>query len=170
MENKKRNKPISLRQFKSHEGFWQERMELVRKEMLPYQWETLNDRIEGARPSFCVRNFKLAAKLMQEKREMGADFVEPVYTYRGFEALPEDMEHLEDKFYGYVFQDSDFYKWIEAVGYSLANHPDEELEKIADEAIDLVCAAQLENGYLDTHYILNGVDKHFTNLRDHHEL
>ncbi len=40
----------------------------------------------------------------------------------------------------------------------------------ADEAIDLVCAAQLENGYLDTYYIINGMDRAFTNLKDHHEL
>ena len=31
-----------------------------------------------------------------------------------------------------VFQDSDFSKWIEAVGYSLTQHPDPKLEAIAD--------------------------------------
>lgn len=164
------NKPISLRNFKVADGFWKDEMELVRKEVLPYQWEILNDRVEGAAPSFCMRNFKIAGKLMQEKRNKGDAFEEPVYTFRGFEALPEDPEHLEDKFYGFVFQDSDFSKWIEAVGYSLANHPDPELERTADEAIDIVCAAQLENGYLDTYYIINGMDKSFSNLRDHHEL
>ena len=56
------------------------------------------------------------------------------------------------------------------MGYSLVNHPDPELEKTADEAIDIVCAAQAENGYLDTYYIINGMDRIFTNLRDHHEL
>ena len=69
-----------------------------------------------------------------------------------------------------MFQDSDFAKWIEAVGYSLINHPDPELERAADEAIDVVCAAQAENGYLDTYYIINGMDRIFTNLRSHHEL
>lgn len=79
----------------------------------------------------------------------------PAYTFRGFQALPENPKNPEpDKFYGSVFQDSDFSKWIEAVGYSLINHPDPELEKIADEAIDIVCAAQAENGYLDTYYII----------------
>lgn len=162
--------PISLRNFKAADGFWKDEMELVRKEVIPYQWEILNDRVEGAAPSFCMRNFKVAGKLMKEKREKGAAFEEPVYTFRGFEALPEDPEHPEDKFYGFVFQDSDFSKWIEAVAYSLMNHPDEELEKTADEAIDIVCAAQQENGYLDTYYIINGMDKIFTNLKDHHEL
>ncbi|SCP99301.1 glycoside hydrolase family 127 protein [Anaerobium acetethylicum] len=108
--------------------------------------------------------------MFNEKKKLGKAFKEPVYTFRGFEALPEDMEHLEDRFYGFVFQDSDFSKWIEAVAYSLVNHPDEKLEEIADGAIDIVCAAQLENGYLDTYYIINGMDKSFSNLKDHHEL
>lgn len=42
--------------------------------------------------------------------------------------------------------------------------------KVADAAIDIVCAAQQEDGYLDTYYIINGKDGIFTNLRDHHEL
>ena len=164
------SKPIKLTSFNVKDSFWEEKMELVRKEVIPYQWEILNDRVPDAAPSFCMRNFKIAGKLMQEKRELGAAFEEPKYTFRGFEALPEDMEHMEDKFYGFVFQDSDFSKWIEAVAYSLANHPDEKLEEIADGAIDIVCAAQQENGYLDTYYIINGMDKIFSNLRDHHEL
>ncbi len=164
------SKPISLNSFKVNDDFWKAEMELVRKEVIPYQWEILNDRVKDAAPSFCMRNFKIAGKLMKEKREKGAAFEEPKYTFRGFEALPEDMNNLEDKFYGFVFQDSDFAKWIEAVAYSLMNHPDKELEEIADGAIDIVCAAQQENGYLDTYYIINGMDKIFTNLRDHHEL
>ena len=167
---KKNTRPISLREFEVKNEFWKKEMELVRNEVIPYQWEILNDRVEGAAPSFCMRNFKVAGKLMQEKRQKGVDFEEPKYTFRGFEALPEDMDHLEDKFYGFVFQDSDFSKWIEAVGYTLTNHPDPELERIADEAIDIVCAAQQDNGYLDTYYIINGMDKIFTNLRDLHEL
>ena len=69
-----------------------------------------------------------------------------------------------------MFQDTDFSKWIEAVGYSLIQHPDEALEATADEAIDVVCAAQTPEGYLDTYYIINGMDGVFQNLRDHHEL
>lgn len=171
MENRNFNTPLSLQNIEITDSFWKNEMELVRKEVLPYQWNALNDRVEGAAPSFCMRNFKAAGKLNSQRREQGKAFLEPKYTFRGFEALPEDPEHLEDdKFYGFVFQDSDFYKWIEAVGYSLAQHPDPELEKTADEAIELVCAAQQEDGYLDTYYIINGRDKSFSNLRDHHEL
>lgn len=170
MENQNNSRPIALRQFQAADGFWKEKMELVRTEVIPYQWEILNDRVEGASPSFCMRNFKIAGKLMREKKEKGDSFEEPVYTFRGFEALPEDMNHLEDRFYGFVFQDSDFSKWIEAVAYTLVSHPDPELERTADEAIDIVCNAQMENGYLDTYYIINGMDQSFSNLKDHHEL
>lgn len=162
--------PLSLRNVQITDTFWKKEMELVRTEVIPYQWAALNDQVEGAAPSFCMHNFKAAGKLNKEKKELGTAFEEPVYTFRGFEALPEDPKHLDDKFYGFVFQDSDFYKWIEAVGYSLTQHPDPQLEAIADGAIDIVCAAQQEDGYLDTYYILNGKDRIFTNLRDHHEL
>lgn len=171
MDKKNYSSPLDLKQVRITDEFWGREQELVRKEVIPYQWDALNDRIPEAAPSYCMRNFKVAGRLMKEKREQGTKFVAPAYTYRGFEALPEDPEKPDpDKFYGFVFQDSDFAKWIEAVGYSLINHPDPELEKTADEAIDIVCAAQAENGYLDTYYIINGMDRIFTNLRDHHEL
>ncbi len=48
--------------------------------------------------------------------------------------------------------------------------PDKELQKQAQEAIDLICAAQEEDGYLNTYYTLTGREKAFTNLKDHHEL
>ena len=171
MNQKQHSAPVALRSIHVTDEFWQREMELVRKEVIPYQWEVLNDRVKDAAPSWCMHNFRAAAKLMREKKEKGTAFVAPTYTFRGFEALPEDPEHPEeDRFYGFVFQDTDFSKWIEAVGYSLAVHPDAELEKTADEAIDLVCAAQMENGYLDTYYIINGMDAALTNLRDNHEL
>lgn len=170
MNQNKFSTPLSLRDIQVTDPFWKKEMELVRKEVIPYQWAALNDKVEGTVPSFCMRNFKIAGKMNQEKARMGTSYEEPQYTFRGFEVLPEDPNHLEDKFYGFVFQDSDFSKWIEAVGYSLTQHPDPELEKIADGAIDIVCAAQQDDGYLDTYYIINGKDKIFTNLRDHHEL
>ena len=170
MTEKEFSKPLPLTRFQITDDFWKKEMELIRTEVIPYQWDALNDRVEGAAPSFCMRNFKIAGKMNRERKEQGQTYEEPVYTFRGFEALPEDMNHLEDKFYGFVFQDSDFAKWIEAVGYSLSQHPDPNLEQIADEAIDIVCAAQQEDGYLDTYYIINGKDRIFTDLRDHHEL
>ncbi len=171
MNDKDYSRPLDLKQVQITDAFWGREQELVRTQVIPYQWEALNDRIPEAAPSFCMRNFKVAGELMREKQEQGNSYVPPTYTYRGFEALPEDSANPDPgKFYGFVFQDSDFFKWVEAVGYSLAGHPDPELERTADEAIDIVCGAQAENGYLDTYYIINGMDRIFTNLRSHHEL
>ena len=170
MKNTELNNPLSLKKLKITDSFWKREIELVRKEVIPYQWEALNDRVKDAAPSYCMRNFRVAGKMNREKHRLGKAYKEPEYTFRGCETLPEDPKHLEDKFYGCVFQDSDFSKWIEAVAYSLEQYPDEVLEKIADDAIDVVCAAQQDDGYLDTYYIINGKDKIFTNLKDHHEL
>ena len=163
--------PIALRDATVTDPFWASRQELVRTQVIPYQWNALNDNVPGAAPSYCMHNFKAAAAQNAEHHKEGKAFVPPKYTFRGFEALPDDPAHPDpDKFYGFVFQDTDFSKWIEAVGYSLTHHPDADLEATADTAIDIVCAAQLDNGYLDTYYILNGMDRHFTNLKDQHEL
>ena len=176
MERSHFSRPLTLKNVTIKDGFWSPKQELVRKEVIPYQWDALNDKVEGAAPSYCMHNFKAAARLNERLKngqvdENGQKYEAPQYTFRGFEALPEDPGNPDpDKFYGFVFQDTDFSKWVEAVGYSLIRYPDPELEKTADDAIDIVCAAQLDNGYLDTYYILNGMDRSFTNLRDHHEL
>lgn len=41
------NEPISLRNVHITDNFWKNEMELVRKEIIPYQWDALNDRVEG---------------------------------------------------------------------------------------------------------------------------
>lgn len=131
---------LSMKDIKITDKFFGKYMELIRTHVIPYQWEALNDRIEGAEPSHCMENFKIAA------------------------------EKQKGTFHGFVFQDSDAYKWLEAVGYSLMWHPDPELEKTADGAIDDICDAQQPDGYLNTYYIINGLEKRFTNLMDNHEL
>lgn len=132
--------PVALKNVKIQDHFWKNYIELVRTKVIPYQWEALNDRIQGAEPSYCIQNFRVAAGLQ------------------------------EGRFQGMVFQDSDLYKWLEAVAYVLSWHRDENLERLADETIALMGQAQQADGYLNTYYIINGLDKRFTNLMDHHEL
>jgi Uncharacterized protein conserved in bacteria len=120
--------------------FWNRFTELVRETVIPYQWEALNDRIADAEPSYAIRNFRVAAGL--EEHPYG----------------------------GMVFQDSDVAKWLEAVGYSLMNHPDPELERTADGVIDLIAMAQHENGYLNTYFTVKDPGKQWTNLYEAHEL
>ena len=81
---------LSARCADKRDAFWKKEMELVRTEVIPYQWAALNDQVEGAAPSYCMHNFKAAGKQNEERREQGTEFREPVYTFRGFETLPED--------------------------------------------------------------------------------
>lgn len=71
---------------------------------------------------------------------------------------------------GFVFQDSDLYKVIEAVAYSLATDPDPVLETRVDGIIAKIAAAQMPDGYLNTWYQIKTPDRRWTNLRDDHEL
>jgi len=69
-----------------------------------------------------------------------------------------------------VFMDSDVYKWLEAASYDLANVPDPELEHMVDQAIELIAAAQQEDGYLNSYYQVNKPDERWTDLDHDHEL
>ena len=42
--------PLDLKSLKITDSFWKKEMELVRKEVIPYQWEALNDRVKDAAP------------------------------------------------------------------------------------------------------------------------
>lgn len=159
------SKHIPLENIEITDYFWLAETELVRKEVIPYQYEALHDRIPEAERSFAIENFVKAGETV---RKLKSGEAVPVY--------PADKWYYNDEnsdpeaFHGWVFQDSDVYKWLEAVAYSLVNHPDKELEEKANDVVDLVCAAQLDNGYLDTLYIINNRDEVFTNLKDFHEL
>lgn len=169
MDNRHYVKPVNLKSLQITDDFWKHEIELVRQTVIPYQWEALNDRIPQARPSYCMHNYKMAAKLNRESRR-NSKFKWPIRQERGFCVWPEDLEKPDENFYGFVFQDSDFTKWVEAAAYSLIQHPDPKLEQTIDEAIDIVCEAQMDDGYLDTYYILNDINKRFTNLKYNHEL
>lgn len=133
-------KTIPLKNIHIDDPFFSTRIDTARNITIPYMWDALHDAIPGVAPSGCISNFEIAAGLKQ------------------------------GKFVGYCFQDSDLWKWIEGVAYSLASHPDPELEAKVDGAIALTERAQQPDGYLDTYYIINGIEKRFTNLRDMHEL
>jgi DUF1680 family protein len=53
-------------------------------------------------------------------------------------------------FQGIYFNDSDVFKVIEGAAYTLAIHPDAELNKLLDELIAKIAAAQEDDGYLYT--------------------
>ena len=97
MEKKNGSRPIALTNIQVEDSFWKNAMELVRKEVIPYQWDALNDKVEGAAPSFCMRNYKLAGKITKNRKLK--DYQEKIWTTGIFETVPEDMNHLEDCFY-----------------------------------------------------------------------
>ncbi len=57
---------------------------------------------------------------------------------------------LDGPHQGRRFNDTDVYKVLEGVAYSLAVHPDSDLERRADSLIAIIAAAQEEDGYLMT--------------------
>lgn len=73
------------------------------------------------------------------------------------------------KFEGIFYDDSDVFKALEAIAYSLKNHPDPILEKKADEWIDLIAAAQLKDGYINTYYTLQFPEKRWTDMSMHED-
>ena len=156
---------IDFKNVHINDDFWSVMQKKVREKVIPYQYEALNDKIENAEKSYCIENFKKASKVVKVQKN---DKSLPVY--------PVDKWHYDESnsdknaFHGWVFQDSDAYKWLEAVAYSLATAWDDELYNRACGLIELICSAQCDNGYLDTLYIINDQSKIFTNLKDFHEL
>ena len=133
-------KVIAPGQARITDPFFGGRIRTARETSIPYMYDALRDAVPGVAPSGCIANLEVAAGLRQ------------------------------GGFTGFVFQDSDLWKWVEGVAWALAAQPDEALERRADALIDLAARAQQPDGYLDTYYIINGLDKRFTNLRDNHEL
>lgn len=71
---------------------------------------------------------------------------------------------------GFVFSDSDVYKWVEAASWALASSDDNALSTRLDAVISVIESAQMDDGYINTWYQIHTPAKRFTNLRDDHEL
>ena len=140
----KTQKQIPVTSYKAS-GFTEKYQNIVRSTVIPYQYSVLWDKADGAEKSHVAANFINAAKAL-----------------RG--------EDPGDGFYGMVFQDSDAYKWLEAAAYAVADKPDENLERQADELIDLIADAQDKDGYLNTFFTIKDTEKRWTNLLEGHEL
>lgn len=122
------------------DSFFGRFIDLVKEVVIPYQRDILNDRIPDAAPSHAIENFLIAAG---EK---------------------------EGRFYGEIFQDSDLFKWLEAVGNILLTHPDSDMEAEADRVIEIIEKAQQKDGYLNTYFTIEAPEKKWTNVLECHEL
>lgn len=137
---------------KINDLFWERYFELIRDEMIPYQWNVLHDQenitIDKERDdenipsekSHAIQNLRIAAGL------------------------------AEGDHYGWLFQDSDVYKWLEAASNSYSIHPDKKLLSMMDEVVALIEAAQDEDGYISTYYQINKPELKFRRLFESHEL
>lgn len=101
-------------------------------------------------------------------------------------ALPHGLRMLEEagnlenlriaagraagRYRGPFFMDSDVYKWLEAAAYDMAREPDQGLAAAMDPVIDVVAAAQREDGYVNSYYQVAEPGQRWTNFVRGHEL
>lgn len=123
-------RPVPVKDVRVETGFWAERQKMLRESALPHIYEQL---VATGRLAL----FEQAAAALQ-----GNPPAEPKLTT-------------------YPFDDTDVYKWLEAVSFWLAAHPDdEELDRLADQVIAKVAAAQEPDGYLYTFRTIAGPKAH----------
>lgn len=139
-------------QTKLKDEFFGKYREIIRTEMIPYQWKVLNDEIN-----------------INIERERNDNFI-PNEKSHAIENLKIAAGISEGDHYGWVFQDSDVYKWLEAVAYSLMEKMDDNLKAIADDVVALIGQAQEDSGYLSTFFTIKEPENKFKNLGEGHEL
>jgi DUF1680 family protein len=76
----------------------------------------------------------------------------------------------EGKHQGALYNDSDVYKVLEGIAYTLRSERDADLEKRTDAIIDKIAAAQQPDGYLNTYYTLVKPAERWKNIQFGHEL
>jgi uncharacterized protein len=103
-----------------------------------------------------VANTTLQVCIQQTEVETG--------RIRNFEKA---ARRANEKHEGIYYDDSDVYKALEAIAYSLKNHSDAELEAKADEWIDKIAAAQEDDGYINTFYTLTGLENRWKDMDKH---
>src|SRR5699024_2624678 len=122
-------KEISMKNTTITGSFWRSYIDTINEVVIPYQYQVLND-------------------------ELDIDVV----TERNDDSLPAGKSHALENFriaagitkgehFGWFFQDSDVYKWLESVAYSLINQPNKKMEAISDGVIDLINQTQENDGY-----------------------
>lgn len=137
---KQERKQIDLKNIRITDSLFGSYVKQVSEKMIPYQWKILNDQLKGAEKTYCIENFRIAAGEMEGTRK------------------------------GVVFQDTDLYKWLESVAYTIAGGNGSQFEPLADEVIELIGRAQEPDGYLNTYFTVNAPERKWKNLIEGHEL
>jgi DUF1680 family protein len=71
---------------------------------------------------------------------------------------------------GWVFADSDAYKWLDAAARIYANVPDPKLKSLMDELIRLLAKTQMADGYIYTYNQFHFPGQRWVNMQIEHEL
>jgi DUF1680 family protein len=103
-----------------------------------------------------VANSALPASIFQTEENTG--------RIRNFEKAARKAGEEHE---GIYYDDSDVYKALEAIAYSLQNIPNAELEAKADEWISKIAAAQEPDGYINTYYSLKGLEGRWQDMEKH---
>ena len=135
--------PVPFDQVTVTGGLWRERMNVNRTSSLPHVW--------GRCEASTKANGEASRRLDNFAKAAGK---------------------MKGGFTGTFFNDSDVYKIIEGTANSLQNHPDSDLEAYTDRVIDLISAAQWDDGYLFTFYSLPNrrPEARWSNVGSMHEL
>lgn len=135
-----------------NDQFWMKYTKLIREEMIPYQWDVLHD--------------KAGISIDKERDDQGI----PSEKSNAIENLKIAAGQKKGNHYGWLFQDSDVYKWLESAANSYSLNPDETLLDMMNEVAALIEEAQEEDGYLSTYYQIERPDLRFRRLFESHEL
>lgn len=85
---------------------------------------------------------------------------------RNFEKVARKQGETHE---GIYYDDSDVYKALEAMAFTLQTTHDAALEQKADEWINKIAAAQEPDGYLNTYYSLKGLQGRWTDMEKHED-
>jgi DUF1680 family protein len=141
-----RLRPIGAERATITDGFWADRQRLNRERTIPHGFGQLGH-------AGNLNNLRLAAGI---EAAPGADG-----RYRTLgRAIGLD----------FPFLDTDVYKWLEAAGWELGRAPEGAIAAAADEAIELIRAAQRPDGYLNSFVQVVAPDRVFQDLAWGHEL
>ena len=131
---------IDLHRVRVTDSIFGHYIRLLAEQILPYQWKTLADQDPETEKTYCIANFRVAAG-QATGRHGGA-----------------------------IFQDTDLYKWLEAVAFCITAGYGATLEPLADQVIALIAAAQCADGYLNTYITIERPQHRWRNLTEGHEL
>lgn len=136
-------------------------VDMIGDVVLPYQWEVLNDKVDGAKKTNCLES------TLDESHTSSVKGVKMSHCLENFRIAAGLSKGTH---YGTVFLDTDVYKWLEAVAFCVGSGKGERFIALADEVIDLIAKAQQPDGYLNTYFTIVKPEARWTNLVEGHEL